>query len=496
MSTPSIATFDSRVTAMSARWERLRDFVDGTDAVKRKTTRYLKRPPGQRPVAVEGIGTIDPYDDYLDRAKFYGATGRTLNGLLGLLFRKDPVVVVPTWARSLVDDVTRTGTSLQAFLVQVAREVVWVGRCGILVDVPSSGTTGARPYLCLYPTEVIDVPRVRYVGARQLTRLVKLREQDDSEDDVTGVRLTRGEQMRVLRLAADPVANIEAPLGWYQQEVWRPVTDPSQPGATKWVLVDTVRPERRGEGLGWIPFVVLGAATDEPTEISKPPLLDLADVNLSHFRKSADYEQGLHVCGVPTPIAAGFPLTSQLTVGATEAWISDNPNARASWMEFTGQGLTPLRQALEDDKAEMAVLGARLLRPERTGMETAEAARIGQAGDAAVLTELAGHISRGVSEALAMAAWWMRPGTRLEDVRAEVGVQLNRDFLPEQMSTQELVQLWTVWQGGGISTDAYLWNLQQGERIPPGRTLEQERAALSPPSAVDAVDDLADPTAA
>ena len=489
---PSIATFDATVTAMLPKWERVRDFLEGQDAVKAKTTKYLRRLPGQQPVPVENVGLVDPYAIYLDLAKCYGASARTRQGLLGMLFRKPPHVTVPDAVVPLLADITATGLSFERFAEQIAAELLGPGRCGMLVDMPDDAAAGARPYLCRYVAETIDLPRVRRVDGRQVLRLVKLRECQTIEDEETGVHLRTEEQIRVLRLVAEGTADATAPLGWYRQDVWH---EHEQPGAgLVWTLDATTEPTRRGERLPFVPFVMICADSLDPTALSKPPLLDMIDVNLSHYRKSADYGWGLHFCGVPTPIAAGFPMGSSLSIGASEAWISDNPNARGMFMEFTGQGLNPLRQALEDDKLEMAILGARLLRPERTGMETAEAARIAQAGDAAVLTSIATLLSAALTDALVMLSWWAIPGSRMEDIRPQVSVAINRDFLPEQMSPQELVQLWTVWQGGGISTESYVWNLAQGEMLPPGRSLDEERAELGKTSdAIDAAGTLPAP---
>ena len=85
-------------------------------------------------------------------------------------------------------------------------------------------------------------------------------------------------------------------------------------------------------------------------EIEKPPLLDLVDVNLHHWRLSCDYNHGLHYTGLPTAIAAGFPKSNDgYRIGAGAAWWSEEPNAKAYYLEFTGEGLTAMRDALAED---------------------------------------------------------------------------------------------------------------------------------------------------
>jgi len=63
-------------------WLMIRDFVEGERRVKAKGTAYLPRLDGQ---------TEDNYKAYLRRTKFFPAVDKTLNALLGLLFRQAPV---------------------------------------------------------------------------------------------------------------------------------------------------------------------------------------------------------------------------------------------------------------------------------------------------------------------------------------------------------------------------------------------------------------------
>src|SRR6185436_4337688 len=68
------------------KWVRARDVVAGEDAVKARGEVYLRR--------LDSQGDQE-YRDYLARASFYGATGRTVSGFSGMIFRRDPVVKVP-----------------------------------------------------------------------------------------------------------------------------------------------------------------------------------------------------------------------------------------------------------------------------------------------------------------------------------------------------------------------------------------------------------------
>ena len=134
-------------TDMTPRWERCRDVAGGSDAVKAAGTRYLPRPPG--------MDRFDgSYPAYLARACYYNAMSRTIDGLAGSIFQKEPTVVVPSGVESALGDVSLSDETLEGFALNVTREVLTVGRCAVLVDV-SEETANSGPYMSLYPAETL-----------------------------------------------------------------------------------------------------------------------------------------------------------------------------------------------------------------------------------------------------------------------------------------------------------------------------------------------------
>ena len=85
------------------QWQTVRDCVEGEDAIKSKNETYLPRALGldQR-----------QYDAYKQRARWVNYTGRTLDGLHGLIFRRDPVIQASDEFKSsgILNDIDRRGT--------------------------------------------------------------------------------------------------------------------------------------------------------------------------------------------------------------------------------------------------------------------------------------------------------------------------------------------------------------------------------------------------
>src|SRR4051812_27735394 len=106
-------------------WQRCRDVYRGEDAVKARGKSYLPKPGGL---------SEEAYDAYKVRALFYEATGRTIDGFVGAISRKDPVIEAPAALDIMLKDATADGMSLNELSKAMCSETILQGRGGILVD--------------------------------------------------------------------------------------------------------------------------------------------------------------------------------------------------------------------------------------------------------------------------------------------------------------------------------------------------------------------------
>lgn len=72
------------------------------------------------------------------RASFFNATARTVDGFVGLIFRREPTVKLPERVsgvagalRVFAEDVDLLGTSLYTFSKNIVSEVLTVGRADV-----------------------------------------------------------------------------------------------------------------------------------------------------------------------------------------------------------------------------------------------------------------------------------------------------------------------------------------------------------------------------
>lgn len=466
----------------------MRDVVAGQDAVHNAGSLYLPR--------LKDETDLD-YKARVKRAGFYNATWRTISGLVGMVFRKEPSEVLPAVIdETIQSDIDMQGTPLSVFTKKATTEVITTGRLGLLIDRPvqaanADGTPltlaqvqalGQRPFLTMYPAENIINWKTRRINNRNVLSMVVLKEtqanpKDEFEDTFETV-------YRVLDLA--PFTNT------YRVRLFR-VRD----GMADEQIGSDVYPIMNGQPLPFIPFLFVGVDGVD-FEVDDPPLIDLCDLNLAHYNVTADYEHGCHFTGLPTAWIAGYtapmdgngkPIASSFYIGSPTVWTFSDPNAKAEYLEFTGQGLTALKDNLDRKESQMAVLGARMLAAEKKQAETATTAAIHRTGENSILSGIAISLSLAITRALEIFRDWAGGA-------GEVKYDLNRDFLPVPMEPAQLTALVSAWQAGALSTEDLFDNLQRGDVINSEKTLEEQQAEIAatpPPLPVGVADPNAVP---
>jgi hypothetical protein len=230
-----------------------------------------------------------------------------------------------------------------------------------------------------------------------------------------------------------------------------------------------------GKPLPLIPFVFHGPRNALP-DVDKMPLADIISVNLDHYRLDADYKHGLHFTALPTAWVSGFDKTSELRIGSSTAWVTDQVGAVAGFLEFKGHGLSTFENAQNRDERLMAVLGSRMLEDTKRVGETADAIELRQAGENSILMTLALSVSDSISQVLRWVYWWNSTEQFPEDVSEDIVLlNINTDFTAKGLTSLELTAIVSAWQAGAISQATMFDLFRKGEVLPTGRTDAEEQ---------------------
>ncbi|MDV3239073.1 MAG: DUF4055 domain-containing protein, partial [Gammaproteobacteria bacterium] len=417
------------VTAKAASWKLVRDAVAGSEAVKAG---------GYLPLVNafdESAENKARNRDRLARAVYVNATGRTLSALVGVAFGKWPEVEVPGALDYVMEDIDGSGVGIVNQSQLVVADVLQTGRAGLLVDYPANdGVTSRaqqdagslRATVALYAADSIINWRTEKVGSEHLLALVVLAETVEEWD---GYERKEVPQWRELALED----------GRYVQRVWQEADSGMVVVEERWPVNGAGQPWRR------IPFTFIGATNNDPAP-DKAPLYDLADLNIAHFRNSADHEESLFFAG-----------QAQVWVtGADAHWLKEMQDAgiyvgsRAIGVAPQGGDVKLIQaapvSALAEEMARkvelMAALGARLIQPGTVAKTATESAGDDKAAHS-VLSLVCDNVSDAYRAALKWAAEFMRAD-------GEVEFTIGTEFAGVQFDAQQMAQALAAVQGGKL----------------------------------------------
>lgn len=251
--------------AFAADWQVMRDAIEGADAVRKRGTDYLPMPSGFK---AQTDGGRAMYAAYQTRAQFPDLLTPAIGAMVGVIHQSEFQISIPDSMDWLWESATRDGMSLEAFHRRLTRELLEVGRYGLLVEAPEGG---GDPYLAGYTAEAI----INWSPERDMFVL------DESGRVRDGFSWKDEKRFRALLLEN----------GRYVQQTY--TGDNADRG-------EDVNPTARGnKDLDEIPFVVM-SARDVMVEPERPPLIGVARSALAIYRLDADYRHQLFNSGQET----------------------------------------------------------------------------------------------------------------------------------------------------------------------------------------------------
>lgn len=425
----------------SPQWVKTREAIEGGDAVRANAAAYLPKLTDQ---------TAEEYEAYYSRPAFFEATGRTAEGLSGLVFSRPMALELPPVLETARSNVDLRGTTIEDFARKLVDETLATARGLIVVNHngnPNNPGTAlnpsGRPFLSFYPAESIYDWRTRTVNGAVELSWIKLRETETrvSSDGFTSYTT---EVFRVLSIES----------GIYTQQTF---TENTKTGEI--IAGPIATPRLNGGAWATIPAVLISFS--DTFAIDKSPLLPVAETNLSHWRTMADLEHGAHYCGVPTPYVTGVRLADNETIrlGGSSALIFEAPDAKVGFLEFTGQGLGALERIADRKEAHMASLGGQMLASPKKAAESGDALSIRRGGETSSLMRVSLAVSLAYTRALQLMAIWSGADPQAANVK------LNTQFVDERLSAQEIAAVVGAWQSGAMSKETAIYNLQRGGRV-------------------------------
>lgn len=465
-------------------WEKCRDIFNGEEAVKARSTTYLPKLNGQEDAQ---------YANYLLRAQFYGATGRTVEAYMGMLFRKDPVLKMTKPGKPQDDAtdkkrdeffrvVTNDGKSSSELIKMLTQEIIVMNKVGVLVDYPTITDDDGnpiqlsvaeierrhiKPMVSIYQAESITNWYWDIIDNQVVPVMFVLKEARDFFPDGS-LSYVREDVYRVLYLEGYKTNNPQ-----YKQILITPNYYVNSDRRDGWKIEKVTYPLKNGKRMNAIPFYVMTDMGIDYRDNSPSMINDLANVNLGHYRNSADWENELHWVGIKTAYFPGWnrKIYGDPKLGGALAGPKESIPSMIEAKSDSG-----LKDEMKLKEERMSVLGAERISQKGRYIPSAETAKINSSSEGSVLAQT----SKSMSEALTKMFNFLLEWANLD---YEVVVRVNTDFYQDDISGEELTKWIESYQMGGISFEMMYFNLNKKEAYPPGWSMEQEMARINNSSA-------------
>ena len=399
---PSIAL--PAVERMREHWAIVDPLMGGTQAMRAAGTKLLPQYPAE---------ADDTYKDRLALSTLLPAYAETVASSTSRVFA-EPLQLgedIPEPIKLLSADIDLGGNDLNSWSVEWFRESLAKGLCHAMIEhQPTLDAEGNK----LYKT----IAEEQAAGVRPYAVIIK-------PGQVLGWRFDGGKLMQVRYMESVEVADGEFGVKCADQVrvlepgSWRTYRKPDNGGA--WAEHD-----KGLTSLTYIPWVTFYTGRTGPMT-AKPPLLELAHLNVKHWQSQSDQDNLLHVARVPLLFVFTDNEEFQLTISSASATRMPK-DGNAKYVEHTGAAITAGRDSLNDLVDDMRMAGAKLLQKDKQAVKTAAQANEEAAQELSPLARLAGQFADCIAQLLQILADY---GSLGDGGHVEMRGNFDSDFAPE-----------------------------------------------------------------
>ena len=450
----SPATTSLAYDEMLPKWDKMSTLLGGTEAMRAAGQLYLPQHPAE---------TDQAYRERLQVTTLTNFVDMTLTSLVSRPFSA-PISIgedVPEDILAILPDVDMQGTSLDRFSRAWFREGLAMTVSAVLVEYPrinkSEDRTLAddrrenlRPYLVrISPENIISVDHEIRDGVEFYTE-VRIRTTLVVKD---GYAQREVEQIRVLSPGHVQVFELRK----------------TERNRQEWVLVDEYDVD-----LNFIPIVFF-YADRTGLMTGKPPLLDLANLNIRHWQSTSDQISVLTVARFPMLAVSGSLESSEVIVGPNRVLSVTDPSGRYYYVEHTGRAIAAGEKDLLALEEVMAEYGATFLK-KRPGGATATARALDSAEVTSALQDMALGFQDCLNQVMYYVAFWMGKRTGPNPGGT---FKVKTDFSLSDTDTASLTALQAARANADISRYDYLKMLVRFGVIPDDFPFDENEKRLA-----------------
>ena len=440
------------VLDMAQSWEIMKAVTLGTEYLRNNSESFLPLEPRE---------DYEAYRSRVDRAVFSPYTQRLIRAATGLILRK-PITVIGDsyWTDEFIKDVDGCKSDLDEYARRLLICSLTYGQSHVLVDYPASKGAislaeereqNRRPYwIEIDPTNIYGWRLDRESNYGNIIQ-VRIGEKavvpagEFGEEVFDQVRVIEPGKYRIYR-GKEQNKNLYWQDTTYAGNFETPETD------KEFNLVE------RGEfSLGEVPLVtVYSGKTDTLT--SKPPLLDIAYLNLAHFQRQADLIHSLHVASQPMLVLEGWDdQTKDMSISVNYA-MATQPGNKVYYVEPASSAFEAQTAEIQELQLQMATLGISTLSQQKFVAESADARRLDRVDTNSMLSMVSIELEQKLQKIFNLSAQYM--GLEPPEIK------ISRDFDIERLIGQDITALTSLFDQKVIDKEEFRQILVQGEVLP------------------------------
>ncbi len=467
VSSTSVGGIDSPFTRtravldMMKGWEIMKAVTEGTEYLRENSEAFLPLEPRE---------DFDAYLARVNRAVFSPFTQRLIRAATGLVLRK-PITLTgdPYWTDTFKMDVDGCGSDLDEYARRVLMCSLTYGQSHILVDYPApSGALSLaeerqqnrRPYWIevdpnnLYGWRLDRESNYGNLIQARIAEKAVLPDGDFGEKVYDQIRVIEPGRYRVFRKKE-------------QIEEMYDVSDNSVTGNFEMGSADKdYKQVESGQfSLGEIPLVTIYSGKTENL-VSKPPLLDIAYLNLAHFQRQADLIHSLHVASQPMLVMEGYDdQTKDLAISVNYA-MATQPGNKVYYVEPASSAFDAQSAEIKELQMQMATLGISTLSQQKFVAESADARRLDRVDTNSMLAMVSMELEQKLQKCFNFSAEYV--GIEPPEVK------ISRDFDIERLIGQDITALTSLFDQQVIDREEFRDILVQGEVLPSANEAKTE----------------------
>ncbi len=446
-------------------WEIMKAVTSGTEYLRQNSETFLP---------------LEPREDYsaylarVNRAVFSPYTQRLIRAAAGLILRK-PISVEgdPYWTEVFNKNVDGCGSDIDEYARRLATCALTYGHSHTLVDFPAPTNArnlaeeraqNRRPYwIEVDPTNIYGWRLDRESNYGKLTQ-IRIGEKAVVADGEFGEKVY--DQIRVIEPGRYRVYRQEQQKQEMQGAFPYPNSFNQSDANAGFELV-----EQGPYSLEDIPIVTIYANKVE-TMVSRPPLLDIAYLNLAHFQRQADLIHSLHIASQPMLVLEGWDdQTKDMAISVNYA-MATQPGNKVYYVEPASSAFEAQSAEIQELQQQMGMLGLSTLGGQKFVAESADARRLDRIETNSMLAIISMDIESGLQKAYEIAANYLG----IEPPK----IKLSRDFDLQRLIGQDITAMGQLFEDQIIDRGEFRDMLVQGEILPKAAVSSSEAKVEEP----------------